>query len=63
MTPTGPNTTAAGGVNSATSNNSAPPTSGTTSNSGAATPGISDQTTHPAPVHPTDGGVKNANPR
>jgi cellulose synthase operon protein C len=62
MTPTGPNTTA-GGVNSATSNNSAPPTSGTTSNSGAATPGIPDQTTHPAPVHPNDGGGKNANPR
>lgn len=55
-TPTGPNTTP-------DNRNTTPGNSGALPNSGVTTPGIPDQTTHPAPVHPTDGVVKNANPR
>jgi cellulose synthase operon protein C len=55
-TPTGPNT-------APNNSNTTPGNSGALPNSGVTTPGIPDQTTHPAPVHPTDGVVKNANPR
>jgi cellulose synthase operon protein C len=60
-TPAGANTTA-GGVNSATSNNSASPTSGASANGGG-TPAGADQTSHPAPAQANGGGGKNANPR